>query len=161
MRCGYATLQVDWKTGNIFTVGGWVGQLDGRAFNFGGFSFVNTARYVGGEIIPATFEHESGHMLSNAAFGFFQPHAYLKETDWTASGSASRKATFPPGCAAPTPSPPNPTGPRFLSGVDLFLSFLNDRITPLSDPQHWKTLKGSRLSEFWKYRVSDYRVIAR
>lgn len=29
-------------------------------------------RYVGGEIIPATFEHESGHMLSNAAFGFFQ-----------------------------------------------------------------------------------------
>lgn len=42
------------------------------------------------------------------------------------------------------------------------LAFLNDRIAPLSDPRGiGESLKGSRLGEFWKYRIGDYRIIAR
>lgn len=41
------------------------------------------------------------------------------------------------------------------------LSFLGDRVAPLDDPRGiGEALKGSRLGEFWKYRVGDYRVIA-
>ena len=41
------------------------------------------------------------------------------------------------------------------------LAFLRDRVAPLEDPRSLgEALKGSRLGEFWKYRVGDYRVIA-
>lgn len=41
------------------------------------------------------------------------------------------------------------------------LAFLNERIAPLDDPRSiGEALKGSRLGEFWKYRVGDYRVIS-
>lgn len=40
------------------------------------------------------------------------------------------------------------------------LSFLRERIIPLDDPRSiGEALKGSRLGEFWKYRVGDYRII--
>ena len=40
------------------------------------------------------------------------------------------------------------------------LSFLHERIVPLDDPRSiGEALKGSRLGEFWKYRVGDYRII--
>lgn len=42
------------------------------------------------------------------------------------------------------------------------LKFLHDRLAPLEDPRSiGEALRGSRLGEFWKYRVGDYRVIAR
>lgn len=42
------------------------------------------------------------------------------------------------------------------------LRFLHDRIALLEDPRSvGHALKGSELGEFWKYRVGDYRVIAR
>jgi mRNA interferase RelE/StbE len=42
------------------------------------------------------------------------------------------------------------------------LSFLHERLIRLDDPRSiGETLKGSRLGEFWKYRVGDYRVIAK
>ncbi|MDQ2859188.1 MAG: type II toxin-antitoxin system RelE/ParE family toxin [Pseudomonadota bacterium] len=42
------------------------------------------------------------------------------------------------------------------------LSFLNERVARLDDPRSiGESLKGSRLGEFWKYRVGDYRIIAR
>lgn len=41
------------------------------------------------------------------------------------------------------------------------LRFLNDRVAKLDDPRAiGEALKGSRLGEFWKYRVGDYRIIA-
>ncbi len=41
------------------------------------------------------------------------------------------------------------------------LRFLHERIAPLDDPRAiGEALKGSKLGEFWKYRVGDYRVIA-
>ena len=41
------------------------------------------------------------------------------------------------------------------------LSFLHERVAPLDDPRSiGEALKGSRLGEFWKYRVGDYRVVA-
>ncbi len=105
-------MQVDWKTGNIFTVGGWVGQLDGRAFNFGGFSFVNTSRYVGGEIIPATFEHESGHMLSNAAFGFFQATRVFEGNGLDSFWERIAESNVPPGLRGSDPVTPEPDRPK-------------------------------------------------
>ncbi len=40
------------------------------------------------------------------------------------------------------------------------LRFLHERIAPLDDPRAiGEALKGSKLGEFWKYRVGDYRVI--
>ena len=40
-------------------------------------------------------------------------------------------------------------------------NFLLERIAPLADPRSiGDALKGSRLGEFWKYRVGDYRIIA-
>lgn len=42
------------------------------------------------------------------------------------------------------------------------LSFLADRLAPAKDPRSLgAALKGSRLGEFWKYRVRDYRIIAK
>ncbi len=41
------------------------------------------------------------------------------------------------------------------------LSFLHDRIAVLDDPRSLgEALKGSKLGEFWKYRVGDYRIIS-
>ena len=41
------------------------------------------------------------------------------------------------------------------------LAFLHGRIATLDDPRGvGEALKGSKLSEFWKYRVGDYRIIA-
>lgn len=41
------------------------------------------------------------------------------------------------------------------------LRFLNDRVQPLENPRLiGEALKGSKLGEFWKYRVGDYRIIA-
>ncbi|PXX73680.1 type II toxin-antitoxin system RelE family toxin [Rivihabitans pingtungensis] len=40
-------------------------------------------------------------------------------------------------------------------------AFLRERVAVLDDPRSiGEALKGSRLGEFWKYRVGDYRVIA-
>jgi len=42
------------------------------------------------------------------------------------------------------------------------LRFLKERIAPGSDPRSLgQALKGERFGEFWKYRVGDYRIIAR
>lgn len=42
------------------------------------------------------------------------------------------------------------------------LTFLRDRVAPLDDPRSiGEALKGSRLGTFWKYRVGDYRIIAK
>jgi len=39
--------------------------------------------------------------------------------------------------------------------------FLGDRVAKLDDPRSiGEALKGSKLGEFWKYRVGDYRIIA-
>ncbi len=41
------------------------------------------------------------------------------------------------------------------------LAFLHGRITLLDNPRSiGEALKGSRLGDFWKYRVGDYRIIA-
>jgi mRNA interferase RelE/StbE len=42
------------------------------------------------------------------------------------------------------------------------LAFLHGRVRRLDDPRSiGQALKGSRLGEYWKYRVGDHRVIAR
>lgn len=39
--------------------------------------------------------------------------------------------------------------------------FLRERVAPLEDPRSiGEALRGSRLGDFWKYRVGDYRVIS-
>lgn len=41
------------------------------------------------------------------------------------------------------------------------LVFLHGRLAALDDPRSiGEPLKGSKLGEFWKYRVGDYRVIS-
>lgn len=41
------------------------------------------------------------------------------------------------------------------------LRFLHQRLAPREDPRTLgEPLSGSRLGDFWKYRVGDYRVIA-
>lgn len=41
------------------------------------------------------------------------------------------------------------------------LKFLHERISPLEDPRSiGEALKGSKLGDFWKYRVGDYRIIS-
>jgi mRNA interferase RelE/StbE len=41
------------------------------------------------------------------------------------------------------------------------LAFLRERVALLDNPRAiGEALKGSRLGEFWKYRVGDYRIIA-
>jgi mRNA interferase RelE/StbE len=40
------------------------------------------------------------------------------------------------------------------------LKFLHQRVAKLDDPRSFgQALHGSRLGEFWKYRVGDYRLI--
>lgn len=40
------------------------------------------------------------------------------------------------------------------------LKFLYERVAKLDDPRSiGEALHGSRLGEFWKYRVGDYRLI--
>ncbi len=40
------------------------------------------------------------------------------------------------------------------------LAFLHSRVATLDNPRSiGEALKGSRLGEFWKYRVGDYRII--
>jgi mRNA interferase RelE/StbE len=41
------------------------------------------------------------------------------------------------------------------------LTFLHGRVAKLDDPRSiGEALKGSKLGEFWKYRVGDYRIIS-
>ena len=41
------------------------------------------------------------------------------------------------------------------------LLFLHERVANLEDPSSiGEALKGSRLGDFWKYRVGDYRLIS-
>jgi mRNA interferase RelE/StbE len=41
------------------------------------------------------------------------------------------------------------------------LKFLYGRVAVLEDPRSiGEALKGSKLGEFWKYRVGDYRIIS-
>ena len=41
------------------------------------------------------------------------------------------------------------------------LLFLHERVSSLEDPRSiCEALKGSRLGDFWKYRVGDYRIIS-
>lgn len=40
-------------------------------------------------------------------------------------------------------------------------TFLRERVSVLDDPRSiGEALKGSKLGNFWKYRVGDYRIIA-
>jgi mRNA interferase RelE/StbE len=42
------------------------------------------------------------------------------------------------------------------------LKFLSDRVAELDNPRSiGQALRGSKLGEFWKYRVGDYRLICR
>jgi hypothetical protein len=102
---------IDWKTGNIFTVGGWVGNAGSRAFNVGAFSFVNESRYVDGEIIAATFEHESGHMLNNAAFGIFQATFIFTGGAVDAYWERLAESNVPDGLRGTDPVTPEPDRP--------------------------------------------------
>lgn len=60
----------------------------------------------------------------------------------------------------------DPSAVRELEKLDRqiarrILSFLRDRIAMLEDPRSiGEALRGSRLGEFWKYRVGDYRIVA-
>jgi len=41
------------------------------------------------------------------------------------------------------------------------IKFLGQRVAKLDDPRSiGAALKGSKLGDFWKYRVGDYRIIA-
>jgi len=41
------------------------------------------------------------------------------------------------------------------------LAFLRERVAVLDDPRSLgEARKGSKLGEFWKYRVGDYRIVA-
>ncbi len=54
-----------------------------------------------------------------------------------------------------------------LDGLDpriarRILAFLHGRVVKLDDPRSiGEALTGSRSGEFWKYRVGDYRIIAK
>ena len=60
----------------------------------------------------------------------------------------------------------DPAAARELAKLDRkqarrILSFLSERIAQLDKPRSMgEPLKGSKLGEFWKYRVGDYRVIS-
>jgi len=59
----------------------------------------------------------------------------------------------------------SPVAHKGLKGLDpgvvrRLLKFMHERIAPLEDPRCiGEALKGSKLGEFWKYRVGDYRII--
>ena len=49
-----------------------------------------------------------------------------------------------------------------LSTARRIVRFLKERVAASGDPRTLgQALKGERFGEFWKYRVGDYRVIAR
>ena len=60
----------------------------------------------------------------------------------------------------------DPAAERELDKLDpqmarRILTFLHGRVAVLDDPRSiGEALKGSKLGEFWKYRVGDYRIIA-
>lgn len=60
----------------------------------------------------------------------------------------------------------DPAAKKELSKLDpqiakRILQFLKFRLAKHPDPRELgEALKGSRLGEFWKYRVGDYRIIA-
>ncbi|MDE1173280.1 MAG: type II toxin-antitoxin system RelE/ParE family toxin [Parvibaculaceae bacterium] len=60
----------------------------------------------------------------------------------------------------------DPSAERELGKLDReasrrILKFLSERLSGLDDPRSLgEALKGSKLGEFWKYRVGDYRIIA-
>ena len=48
------------------------------------------------------------------------------------------------------------------SAARRIVTFLRERLAALDDPRSiGEALKGTKLGDFWKYRVGDYRVIAR
>jgi mRNA interferase RelE/StbE len=48
------------------------------------------------------------------------------------------------------------------SAARRIVTFLRERLAALDDPRSiGEALKGAKLGDFWKYRVGDYRVIAR
>ena len=59
----------------------------------------------------------------------------------------------------------DPAAERELDKLDpqtarRILVFLHGRVALLDDPRSiGEALKGSKLGEFWKYRVGDYRII--
>jgi mRNA interferase RelE/StbE len=59
-----------------------------------------------------------------------------------------------------------PSAERELDKIDQqnarrILLFLHDRVATLDNPRNiGEALKGSKLGEFWKYRVGDFRIIA-
>jgi mRNA interferase RelE/StbE len=61
----------------------------------------------------------------------------------------------------------SPAADRELTKLDAqhakrILKFLHERLAKLDDPRSiGKALQGSRLGEFWKYRVGDYRLISK
>ena len=60
----------------------------------------------------------------------------------------------------------DPAAERELDKLDpqiarRILAFLHDRVAVLDDPRSiGQALKGSKLGEFWKYRVGDYRIFS-
>jgi len=60
----------------------------------------------------------------------------------------------------------DPAAKKELSKLDpqiarRIIQFLKSRLAKHPDPRELgEALKGSRLGEFWKYRVGDYRIIA-
>ena len=60
----------------------------------------------------------------------------------------------------------DPAAKKELSKLDpqiarRIIQFLKSRLAKHSDPRELgEALRGSRLGEFWKYRVGDYRIIA-
>ena len=60
----------------------------------------------------------------------------------------------------------DPAAARELDKLDRqvakrILKFLSERVAPSINPRSFgEALKGSKLGEFWKYRIGDYRVIA-
>lgn len=60
----------------------------------------------------------------------------------------------------------DPAAERELDKLDpqiarRILTFLHGRVAVLDDPRSiGEAFKGSKLGEFWKYRVGDYRIIS-
>ena len=60
----------------------------------------------------------------------------------------------------------DPAAVRELDRIDppiarRILAFLHGRVAELDDPRSiGEALKGSKLGDFWKYRVGDYRLIS-
>jgi hypothetical protein len=78
-------MTVDLKTGTIATLGGWVSNLkDNPAYSIGAFAWFNTSDKNGTEIDTISqdvLEHEAGHVLNNAAFGWFQTYNIIDPHD--------------------------------------------------------------------------------